>query len=202
MEEARKWHIMKDSYIKNLSKSQVFVAHSFWVICQNVWRNFVELCMETQYWCTVLVHYYGRRKSTKYLEFTFSIKALSFHSRTSIRAHKHISSAWNGYTAENQEESFFLNEIAFVFWCHALWKLGSSNCFIFEMKHARGRNGNLYKKRYFGAKTLFFAKFLRPYGPVCVLAKMVTLRPWNGWIYEDERTLRKSLNILYLNCHF
>ena len=26
----------------------------------------------------------------KHLEFTFSIKALSFHSRTSIRTHKHI----------------------------------------------------------------------------------------------------------------
>ena len=33
---------------------------------------------------------YGRRKSTKHLKFTFSIKALSFHSRTSIRVYKHI----------------------------------------------------------------------------------------------------------------
>ena len=38
----------------------------------------------------VLVHQYGRRKSTKHLDFTFSTKALSFHSRTRIRAHKHI----------------------------------------------------------------------------------------------------------------
>ena len=28
------------------------------------------------------------------------------------------------------------SETAFLFWCHALWKLGSSNCCIFEMKHA------------------------------------------------------------------
>ena len=34
-------------------------------ICRNVSRIFVELCMETPYWCTVLVHQYGRRKSTK-----------------------------------------------------------------------------------------------------------------------------------------
>ena len=64
------------------------MAHSFRVICRNVSRTFVELCMGTPYWCTVLVHQYGRRKSTKHLEFTFSIKALSFHSRTSLRVHK------------------------------------------------------------------------------------------------------------------
>ena len=48
------------------------------------------------------------------------------------------SNTWNGYTAENQEERLFFNETAFLFWCHALWKLGSSNCCIFEMKHATG----------------------------------------------------------------
>ena len=48
------------------------------------------------------------------------------------------SNTWNGYTAENQEERLFFNETAFLFWCHALWKLGSSNCCIFEMKHAMG----------------------------------------------------------------
>ena len=36
----------------------------------------------------------------KHLEYTFSIKAPSFHSRTSIRAHTNY---LNGYTAENQE---------------------------------------------------------------------------------------------------
>ena len=30
------------------------------------------LCIETPYWCTVLVHQYGCRNSTKHLEFTFS----------------------------------------------------------------------------------------------------------------------------------
>ena len=44
----------------------------------------------------------------------------------------------NGYTAENQEERLFFNETAFLFWCHAPWKLGSSNCCIFEMKHSTG----------------------------------------------------------------
>ena len=37
-----------------------------------------------------------------------------------------------------KSRDFFFNETAFLFWCHALWKLGSSNCCIFEMKHATG----------------------------------------------------------------
>ena len=77
MEEAKEMKCFKRIIIKQFetifSKSQVFVAQSFWVICRNVSRTFVELCMETPYWWTVLVHQYGRRKSTKHLEFTFSI---------------------------------------------------------------------------------------------------------------------------------
>ena len=48
-----------------MSKSQVLLARSFSVICRSVSRTFVEHCMETPHWCTVLVHKYGRRKSTK-----------------------------------------------------------------------------------------------------------------------------------------
>ena len=44
----------------------------------------------------------------------------------------------NTWTAENQKERLFFNETAFLFWCHALWKLGSSNCCILEMKHVTG----------------------------------------------------------------
>ena len=91
-------------------------------ICRNVSRTFVELCMETPCWCTDLAHQCGRGKST--MEYTFCIKAPSFHSRISIRAHKISSNTWNGYTAqltaENQEEILFFNESAFLFWCHAL----------------------------------------------------------------------------------
>ena len=81
-------NVIKDEYINNLPKSQVFVAHSFWVICPNVSRTFVELCIVTPYWCTVLV---GTNMASgnqqKHPKFTFSIKARSFHSRTSIHAH-------------------------------------------------------------------------------------------------------------------
>ena len=106
MEEAKKMKCFKRLIYK---KSQVFMAHSFWIICRNFSRIFVKLCMDTPYWCTVLVHQYDRRKSTKQLEFTFSLKVLSVHSRTSIRAHKHIFQylKWYGYTAENQEKRLF-----------------------------------------------------------------------------------------------
>ena len=56
-------------------------------------------------------------------------------------AYVHINiscNTWSGYTTENQEERLFLNETAFLFRCHALWKHRSSNCCIFEMKHATG----------------------------------------------------------------
>ena len=96
-----------------------------------VWRRHIGV----PFWCTTM----SAGNQQKHLELTFSLKALSFHSRTSIRAYINISSnTWNGYTAENQEERLFFNETAFLFWCHALWKLGSSNCCIFEMKHATG----------------------------------------------------------------
>ena len=45
----------------------------------------------------------------------------------------------SGYTVENPEERLFFNETVLLFWCYALWKLGSSNCCIVsEMKHATG----------------------------------------------------------------
>ena len=50
----------------HLSKSQVYVAHSFWVICWNISRTIVELCMETPYLCKVFTHKYGRQKSAKF----------------------------------------------------------------------------------------------------------------------------------------
>ena len=104
------------------------MAHSFWVICRNVSRSFVELFMEKPYWWTVLVHRYGRWKSTKTYGVHFFYKTLSFHLIASIRAHKYLKSlsCW-----KSRRETFF-NKTAF------LWKLWSSNCSIFEMKHASG----------------------------------------------------------------
>ena len=52
----------RTNFLNNLSKSQVFVAHNFWVICRNVSHNFVELCIGD---AILVVHQHGRRKSTK-----------------------------------------------------------------------------------------------------------------------------------------
>ena len=65
MEKAKKMKCYKRLICKQFPKSQVFVAHSFWIMCRNVSPTLVELFMETPYWCTVLVHQYGRRKSKK-----------------------------------------------------------------------------------------------------------------------------------------
>ena len=74
-------NVIEDLYINNLSKSQVFVDHSFTHLYRALYGDAIG----------------GQKLSTnmaagnqKHLQFTFSIKARPFHSRTSIRAHKHI----------------------------------------------------------------------------------------------------------------
>ena len=87
-----------------------FVAHSFWVICRNVTRTFVELCN------TVLVHQYGRWRSTKTSGVHFFYKSSFFFTRELAYERINISSnTWNGYTAENQEERLFFKETALLF---------------------------------------------------------------------------------------
>ena len=91
-----------------MSKCRVFVAHSFCVICRNVSRTFVELCMETPNWCTVLVHQYGRRKSTKTSGVHFLYKiSIPFTRELAYVRIKMFSNTWNGYAAENQQDYFF-----------------------------------------------------------------------------------------------
>ena len=58
------------------------------------WRKrFMHLC-RALYGDAILVYRFEAQMAAgnqrKHVEFTFSIKALSFHSRTSMRAHKHI----------------------------------------------------------------------------------------------------------------
>ena len=84
--------------------------------------------------CTVLVHQYGRLEINKNIWSSLFLFSWELpYLRINIS-----SNTWNGYTAEKQEEWLFSNEKAFLFWCHALWKLGSSNCCIFQVKHATG----------------------------------------------------------------
>ena len=65
-------------------------------------KRFMHLCRALYGDATVWQMVAGNQQ--KHVEFTFSIKALSFHSRTSMRAHKHIFYR-NGYAAENQRYS-------------------------------------------------------------------------------------------------
>ena len=110
--------------------ARVFRISSYWSTFHSylgAWNRLGHAIL-VLYWCTVLVHKYGRRKSSK----TSGVRELVY-----VRINT-SSNTWNGYTAENQEERLFFNEAAFLFWCHAMWKLESSNCCIFEMKHATG----------------------------------------------------------------
>ena len=139
MEEAK-----QKNKINNLSRSQVFVARSLWVICRNVSRSFAELLFGG----AILVHQYGQYgfgapmwppEINKNIWSSLFLEKFFLFTRELAYVHINISSnTWNGYTAENQEERLFFNETAFQFWCHALLKLGSSNCCICEVKHATG----------------------------------------------------------------
>ena len=77
--------------MNNLSKSQVFVAHIF---LSYLPKRFKHLC-GALYGDPILEYSFdppnmAGGNQQKHLEFTFSIKALSIYSRTSIGAHKHI----------------------------------------------------------------------------------------------------------------
>ena len=73
------------------SNSQAFVAHSFTPkrfthLCRALYADAILVYIAIPFWCTSM----AAGNQQKHLEFIFSIKALSFHSRTSIRTHKHI----------------------------------------------------------------------------------------------------------------
>ena len=53
-------------------------------LCRALYGDAMHICV--QFWYTNM----AARNQQNHLEFTFSIKALSFHSRASISAHKHI----------------------------------------------------------------------------------------------------------------
>ena len=78
VEEAKKVKCYKRLIYKKFFQISGLVAHSFWVICRNISRTFVELCMETPYWWTVLVHQCRRRKSTKTSAVYFFYKSSFF----------------------------------------------------------------------------------------------------------------------------
>ena len=110
-------------------------------------KRFTLLC-RALYGGAILVHQYGQYgfgapiwppEINKNIWSSLFLEKLFLFTRELAYVYINISSnTWNSYTAENQEERLFFNETAFQFWCHALLKLGSSNCCICEMKHATG----------------------------------------------------------------
>ena len=132
-------NFVKDQYMENLWKSQVFVAHStvsaelFAETFHPPLQSFV--CIETTYWWTVLVHQCDRRE----IGFFFFYKSYLFSlesQRTCTYPYflKPEMVKW----LKIKRRDFFFNETGFLFWCYALCKLGSLNCYVFEMRHASG----------------------------------------------------------------
>ena len=118
------------------------------------------------------------------------LKALSFHSRASIRARKHIFWYLKWLNCWKSRGETLFNETAFLFWCHALWKLGSSNCCIFEMKHASGLE--TCTKIYF----LFF--FNLPWIPEVFLACVGNFRCWPNFGRRPKPRVAKLFALLLL----
>ena len=125
MEEAKKMKCYK-----RLKYKRFVQVSGLCDLCRALWRRHIGV----PFWSTNM----AAGNQQKRLEFTFSKKLFLFTRELAYMRINISSNTWNGYTAENQEERLFFNETAFLFWCHALWKLGSSNCCIFEMKHATG----------------------------------------------------------------
>ena len=118
----------KRQYINNSFKSQVFVGHSFWVIGRDVSRAILVRRFGTLIWPPEINKNIW---SSVFVQKLFLILRELAHVRINVS-----SNSWL-YCWKSRGETFF-NETAFLFWCHALWKLRSSNCCIFEMKHATG----------------------------------------------------------------
>ena len=82
MEEAKKTKCYKRLIYKQFVEVAVFCGPQF---LSYMPKRFTHLC-RALYGDAIL----AAGNQQKHLEFTFSIKSLSFHSKTSIRARKHI----------------------------------------------------------------------------------------------------------------
>ena len=101
-------------------------------------------------WCTNM----AAGNQQKHIEFTFSIKALSFHSRTVAYKRINISSkTWNGYTAENQEE-----RLSFIDWQNSYF--GVTHCENSEVQIAAFSKWNMLRE--WKLVQRFFFVYLQP----------------------------------------
>ena len=72
-------------WTKTIHQYSVSIQSSSWKLYKGAWNVSANNSL-VQFWCTNM----AAENQQKHLEFTCSIKALSFHPRTSLRAHKHI----------------------------------------------------------------------------------------------------------------
>ena len=139
MEEAKKMKCYKRLIYKQFVQASGLCGSRFLSYLQ---KRFTHLC-RALYGDAILVYRFGPPiwppDINKNIWSSLFLEKLFLFTRELAYVHINISfNTWSGYTTENQEERLFLNETAFLFRCHALWKLRSSNCCIFEMKHATG----------------------------------------------------------------
>ena len=119
------------------SKSQVFVAHSFWAVCQNVSCNFI---CRTLYGDAILVYHFGApiwppQINKNIRSSLFLYKLFLFTWELAYVCINIWSKTWNGYTAENQKERLFFREIIMV---SRTVKTQMFKLLYFEKKHATG----------------------------------------------------------------
>ena len=135
MEEAKKMKCYKRLIYKQFHVQVSGLCGPQFLRC--LAKRFTHLC-RAFYGDVMLVYQCGRRKSSKTSGVHFFYKSFFFTRELAYVRINISSNTWNGFTAENQEKRPFFDETAFLFWCHAQWKLGSSNRCIFEIKHATG----------------------------------------------------------------
>ena len=150
MEETKKMKCYKRLILNNFAKSQVFAAHSFGVIWRNVSRTFVELCMETPYWCTVSVHQYiWPPEINKNIWSLLFLWKLFLFTRELAYVRINISSnTWSGYIAENQEERLFFQRDSVPIFVSRTVKTRKFKLLYFRNETCF-RAGNLYKDLFF-----------------------------------------------------
>ena len=145
MEEAKKMKCYKRLIFKQIDQVSCLFSLQF---LSYLPKRFTHLCralvsrrhIGAPFWCSNI----AAGNQQKHPEFTFSIKALSFHSRTSIRGHKHIFYylKWL-YCWKSRGETFFQRDSILVLVSRTV-KTRKFKLLYFRNKTCYG-NGNLYK---------------------------------------------------------
>jgi len=141
--------MLKDKYLNNFSKSQVTVAHSFWVICRVLHAQY--LC-RALYGGAILVYRFGPPiwppEINKNIWSSLFYKKPFLFTRELAYARIIISfNTWNGYTAEIKRRDFFQRGSIPILVSRTV-KTREFKLLYFRNESCYG-NGNLYKDLFF-----------------------------------------------------